>query len=208
MDMLTFFRTAARVAVIILARLTVSVLPGKVVVLFKENLRLVRRMDYASRDIFLNIESGVEYHVRLHSCAKEPETIQWIQEYVKPGDVFFDVGANVGAYSLVAAKTTDGKAKIYAFEPAFPNYAQLCRNVFLNNCAQSIVPLPVALSDRTGLDMFNYRTMISGGAHHAYGKAIDFRSDPFDPIFQQGALGYRLDDFISQYSIPPLITSK
>ena len=34
---------------------------------------------------------------------KEPETIRWIDELMKPGDHFFDVGANVGVFTLYAA---------------------------------------------------------------------------------------------------------
>lgn len=48
------------------------------------------------------------------SFEKEPVTIQWLAE-LAPGDVLVDVGANVGMYSLWAAKTRDGR--VCAFEP-------------------------------------------------------------------------------------------
>lgn len=46
--------------------------------------------------------------------------------YVKAGDIVFDVGANVGAWSKLAL---DRGAKVYAFEPQKDNYASLVQNV-------------------------------------------------------------------------------
>lgn len=180
-----------------------ALLPAKALALLKENLTLVRRMDYAPRPILLNIESRIEHDVRLHSCAKEPETVQWIEENVRAGDVFYDIGANVGAYSLVAAKANSGGVLIYAFEPAFRNYAQLCQNIYLNGCGESIVPLPIALSDKTSLENLNYQNLIPGGALHALGLPRDYKGDLFAPVFQQRTLSYRLDDLIRLFDIKP-----
>jgi len=186
-----------------MAKLLNRVLPDRAIALVKENLPLVGRMDYEPQPILLNIESSLEYHIRLHSCAKEPDTVKWIEEYVGEGDLLFDIGANIGAYSLIAAKATHGKATVYAFEPAFPNFAQLCHNIFLNGCGKNIVPLPIALSDQTTLDNLNYNNLTTGGALHALGKAVDFKDNPFDPVFQHQIISYRLDDFLSQFNIAP-----
>ena len=196
-------KALARVGTISLARSFNAFLPGKATALLKENLTIVRKMDYAPQPILLNIESSLEYNVRLKSCAKEPETVRWIEEFVKDGDTLFDIGANVGAYSLVAAKATGGKAKVYAFEPAFPNFAQLCHNIYLNGCGDTVVPLPIALSDRTVLDNLNYNNLKPGGALHAVGKPVDFKGREFRPVFQQGVLSYRLDDVVRQFALDP-----
>lgn len=50
---------------------------------------------------------------------KEPETIEWINSFGE-GCVFWDIGANVGIYSMYAALKT--KANVLAFEPAASNY--------------------------------------------------------------------------------------
>ena len=34
---------------------------------------------------------------------EEPETLEWIDTYIKPGQVLWDIGANIGLYSLYAA---------------------------------------------------------------------------------------------------------
>jgi FkbM family methyltransferase len=194
-------KAAIRTGIILLARSVVGLLPGRVVALIAENISFVRRMDYEEQTILLSIKSRWEYFSRLHSCVKEPETVRWIEEFVREGDVLYDIGANVGAYSLVAAKTTKGKAMVYAFEPAFPNFAQLCRNISLNRCEETIVPLPLALSDKTTLDTFNYNNLIPGGSFHALGDPVDFKGQPFVPVFQLRAVSYQLDDFISQFAI-------
>src|SRR5688572_14716010 len=62
-----------------------------------------RRLDYDRADIYLRVTSKVE-GFRIHACAKEPFTIEWIHGQLRAGDVLYDIGANVGAYSLVAAK--------------------------------------------------------------------------------------------------------
>src|SRR5262245_36848220 len=72
-------------------------LPDEYLLQIKNTIEIKRRMDYEPHDIYLNIDSSTEFETRLHSCAKEPDTVEWI-ESMKPGDTFYDIGANVGAY--------------------------------------------------------------------------------------------------------------
>ena len=143
----------------------------------RNGIKVTGKMDYARHDIYLHVDSMTEYETRLHSCRKEPDTVQWIEDSMKPGDIFYDVGANVGAYSLVAAKCFAGAVKVYAFEPAFLNFSQLCRNIFLNNCQETVFPLSVALSDKTIIDEFNYHDLVTGGSLHTLGETIDHKGD-------------------------------
>lgn len=201
--MLHLLRVFARTGVLVLARILRTLLPRTAMAILKENLALVERMDYSPQPILLNIESRIEHDIRIRSCAKEPETVEWIEECFRSGDVFYDIGANVGAYSLVAAKANSGGVLVYAFEPAFINYSQLCRNIYLNRLSSSIIPLPIALSGETCIDSLNYQNLIPGGALHALGAATDYKGEVFAPVFQQKTLGYRLDDFIRLFDIKP-----
>jgi len=128
------------------------------------------RLDHPRFDIEMVAESDIEVF-RLGSCAKEPETIAWIEGYIRPGDVFYDVGANVGAYSLVADRQMDGTGRVYAFEPGFSTFPTLVRNVFLNNVQDRVVPLSVALADSSGLVPITYSTVEAGGAKHTFGQS-------------------------------------
>lgn len=189
-----------------LARVAVSLfkrLPDRVLLELKMNIQVTRKMDYARHDIWLNIDSKVENDVRLVSCQKEPETVAWIEDFFREGDVFYDVGANVGAYSLVAAKFLGGKVKVYAFEPSFLNFPQLCKNIITNCCQDSIVPFQIALSDKTAIDVFNYHNLTPGGAIHTLGRAIDYKGDEFQPLLKQPVLAMRLDEFTKYFRAPP-----
>lgn len=195
-------RAGARATLVRLWSGLCAVLPDRVVLFLRSNTKLVKKMDYRGADVFLHIESDVEYVTRLHSCAKEPETIEWIQTFFQEGDVYYDIGANVGAYALVAAKGFKGKVRVYAFEPSFPTFKQLCTNIVLNDCQECIVPLQVALSDRTALQVLNYSSLLPGGALHALGAAVDYKGDRFQPTVRQPVLAFSLDDLIKYFDLP------
>ena len=131
-----------------------------------------------------------------------PETVAWIETFLKEDDIFYDVGANIGAYSLMAAKYHNSNIKVYAFEPGFSNFPQLVKNIVLNGCEESIIPLQVALSNKTIVGTFNYSNLVSGAALHALGEAIDELGRPFKPILRQPVLAYRVDDLVKQFRIP------
>src|SRR5687768_12995904 len=88
----------------------------------------VQQLDYPNRKILMEIETQVEQAFRVHSCSKEPWTIDLI-ERMEPGDVLYDVGANVGPYTLVAAALGH---RVVAIEPGYQNYARLCHNLAMN----------------------------------------------------------------------------
>src|SRR5262245_45216455 len=60
---------------------------------------------------------------------KEPCTLEWIETF-SADDVLFDIGANVGMYSIWAAATR--RCRVIAFEPEALNYALLNRNIEAN----------------------------------------------------------------------------
>jgi FkbM family methyltransferase len=179
-----------------------ELLPTRLIAAFKEKVDAVGRLDYQKAPIQLRLDSLAE-HGRLRSCEKEPETIAWIEQQVRPGDVVYDIGANVGAYAFVIDRFTGGRAKVYALEAAFATFAQLSRNVFLNQCAGRVVPLHVALGETTGVIGFNYRSLSPGTSLHTLGPAIDHREQPFEPVFVQPILSFRLDDLIETFRLEP-----
>ena len=60
---------------------------------------------------------------------KEPETIEWIDNF-KKDSVFYDIGANVGLYSIYASISKN--SKVFSFEPSFFNLELLARNIYSN----------------------------------------------------------------------------
>ena len=76
-------------------------------------------------------------------------TTNTFKEVVKEGDVVLDLGANLGYYSLLAARLVGSQGKVYAFEPEPRNYRLLLKNIKLNGYS-NIIPLQKAVSDETG----------------------------------------------------------
>lgn len=58
----------------------------------------------------------------------------WIWDYLKlkQGDVFIDVGANIGKYTILAAKIVKEKGRVIAIEPEPCNYEVLIKNISIN----------------------------------------------------------------------------
>jgi FkbM family methyltransferase len=181
--------------------IVIPFLPKRLWLRIREETAIVKRMDYERYPIHMCVDSWIENEVRLHSCNKEPGTIQWIENCFNPGDVFYDIGANAGAYSLIGFRFLKGKTKIYAFEPGFVTFPQLCRNIYLNNAGEAIVPLQVALSEETSLSAFHYQNLVPSGALHALGAPIDYRGRGFQPVLTLPILSYRLDDLVREFGL-------
>ena len=62
--------------------------------------------------------------------SKEPETLKWLDKNGGKNKVLFDIGANMGVYSIYFAKKFD--AQVFSFEPSFKNLEVLSKNVKLN----------------------------------------------------------------------------
>ena len=72
-----------------------------------------------------------------------------VQRLLSGDDVFWDVGANVGYFTLVAATALNHRGRIIAFEPGKNAYARLTENLALNPW-RNIQAFPVAVTDREG----------------------------------------------------------
>jgi FkbM family methyltransferase len=133
---------------------------------------------------------------RLASAEKEPFTVEWI-ETLGPGDVLYDIGANVGAYSLIAAKATGNQARVFAFEPSPATYRDLFRNVLHNDCADSITALPLALWSESKVLSFRFHLFRSGAAKHRVATELDLGHPRVANV-----IGVRLDDLIDLFGLP------
>jgi FkbM family methyltransferase len=130
---------------------------------------------------------------------KEPETIEWIDGF-QAGDVFWDVGANVGLYALYAAMTN--RLEVLAFEPSASNYLLLNRNVEINRASDRVRAYCVAFAGETRIDVLNMQSTQFGGAMATFAETKDFAGEAFQPSFCQGAIGFTIDEFIEQFDPP------
>ena len=140
--------------------------PDIVTIKVSERTRLVRRLDYPRANLRLLVTSSIEQRTRLHSSQKEPETVEWLERTFAASSVLYDIGANVGAYSLVAAATGGSGSRVIAIEASPFTFASLCANVLLNDFSGRITPLQLLLTERAGVRSFVLGSTIAGEASH------------------------------------------
>ncbi|MEZ5083785.1 MAG: FkbM family methyltransferase [Bacteroidales bacterium] len=99
---------------------------------------------FITRKLFWNGIKGFEYN-----------SVVIFVSLIKKSNVFFDIGANLGYYSLLAEKINPA-LNIFAFEPFSDAVTAFERNIKRNNF-KKIQIIPVGLSDKTGEDTLFYR---------------------------------------------------
>lgn len=132
--------------------------------------------------------------------SKEPETIQWIRNF-KPNSIFYDIGANVGMYSIFAA-INNKKNKIYSFEPHAGNFMSLVKNININNVSKTTFSFPVALSNKTKFTILYLDNMISGDSGHCLENSLDHNLNKINLPYQQNSFTTSLDDLIGKWKFP------
>mgnify|MGYP001281444479 CR=1 FL=1 len=112
---------------------------------------------------------------------KEPETIKWIESFSKE-DVFLDVGANIGIFTLFAISRGH---YVVAVEPEAQNFCLLNRNIHLNNFDKMVTTLCLALNDTKMIADLNLSSLEYGAALHSFGRSITHHEKEFIPTNKQ-----------------------
>ena len=125
---------------------------------------------------------------------KDPETVAWIDRF-QPQSTFWDVGANIGVFSLYAA--LDPTTQVVAVEPGAVNFFLLAASIELNRMEEQVSPFCIGFDERTQLSRLNATQSIPGASFK-----IDIGSDsrPFNS--SQAALCYSIDDFVGTFKVP------
>lgn len=77
----------------------------------------------------------------------EPAISSYIANALKPGDVFIDIGANVGYYSLLASHLVQNNGLVYSFEASPSIFTQLTENLAIN-AAHNVRAQQIAIGNR------------------------------------------------------------
>jgi len=128
---------------------------------------------------------------------KEPGTWDWIHKEVKPGDVFYDIGANIGIFTIVAAKGTGEKGKVFAFEPHSANFTRLLDNIILNGLQGIVVPCNFALNDANGFFPFNYFSSDTGSSNSQLSSVRSFSGGEYKPELSELKCAASVDGLIA-----------
>jgi FkbM family methyltransferase len=91
----------------------------------------------------------------------EPQVEDALLSLLGPGDVFYDVGANIGWYSLLAARAVGPTGRVVAFEPTAANTALLEANITGNRLANATT-IAAAVTDENGWATFLYGGSLEG----------------------------------------------
>jgi FkbM family methyltransferase len=148
---------------------------------------------YQCQDILFDIDFQDQIQKYIYLNLYEKVDIKIIEKYVKPGACCFDVGANIGYYSLHMAKTVGSSGRVFAFEPDPVNIARLDRNIALNHQTDVIKTYQLGLSSETATKRFS-RTLDSNSGWGRIGECDDLP----DKLEIQTT---SLDDFVSAHQI-------
>lgn len=97
-------------------------------------------------EMFLDLQTEKDYWLGTY----EPELQQTIELLVKPEQVVYDIGANIGFVTLMFARQTGEMGHVYAFEALPENVIRLRQNVDLNGYLERVTVVNAAVQDRAG----------------------------------------------------------
>ena len=149
--------------------------------------------------IFFTPNNLIDWRVRT-LLSKEPDTIQWINNFNKNKEIiFWDIGANIGLFSIYAAEKHRGNIKVIAFEPSSSNLRILTRNISINNFSNKIVVNQIALTNKKNvfLDM-NEPDFIEGSSLNTFGEKFNFEGKNFEAKQRYKIFGTTIDSMIDE----------
>ena len=145
----------------------------------------------------LSVPNGLCYWRAKTFSTKEPKTLEWIDSF-KKRSIFWDVGCNIGLYSIYAAKKDN---EVYGFEPSFFNLEVIARNINLNNLNNFSV-LPIALSDNTKMSELKLTSSMWGSAHSTFDKNYGGDGNKINEEFIYKTIGFSMDKILEILNIP------
>ena len=138
--------------------------------------------DVAGHKMFIDDQDSLRLSVaRIHGPG---ETAYFTRE-IKPGQTVVDMGANIGYFSLIFARSAGTTGRVYSFEPDPTNQALLRRNIALNNYS-NVVPEQLAVwKETTTLELFQSEE--NRGDHRTWAvdgrKAVEIKAVSLDDYF-------------------------
>ena len=156
--------------------------------------------DVQTKDGFLlRLNPRNEEHRRICYYGEHDERYELalLRKIIRPGDVFWDIGANVGYYSCLAARLVRASGRVVAFEPAPTTRKFLEDNIRLNAFG-NISVLPYAIGEHDGVAAIH---MIDP----ALGEGTASLNASDDKSFSVNVEVRRLDDLYSKLPPPMLV---
>lgn len=141
----------------------------------------------------------------LFAAGHHAESIATFREMISPGDVVYDIGANIGYYARLMAREMS-PSQVICFEPMRENAELLEKNVSLGQLEAKIRVFRVALSDRAGDELLQIDDVMGGTAvldRVSGGEAAEARKHIGLGPKTESVRVVRLDDLITTQKLPP-----
>lgn len=158
-----------------------------------------RAVSFRSQHMIFATPNSMSRYRAESFAAKEPETLEWI-EGLPEGAILWDVGANVGLYSIYAAKAR--RCCVYAFEPSVFNLELLARNIHHNQLQGRVTIVPLALGDALAVASFKMTSTEWGGALSCFGHAVDQNGAAIKAVFEYQTIAVSMDQALSLLQLP------
>ncbi len=134
---------------------------------------------------------------------KEKEVRKFLKDVMQAEDVLFDIGANIGVFSVYAAKIHP-KSTIFSFEPEYSNLNLLKNNVLANKVNVQVNIFSVGISDEAGISKLHLSSTDSGAAVHTESKNnISTTDEGYKVVWNEGIMTTTLDEFCRDQQIIP-----
>jgi len=130
---------------------------------FESEHKIIHPYPFRELKIKLDINSPSQQYMYRSYLLDEPyekETIDILTKYLTKEDIFIDIGAHIGYFTILGAYLAD---KVYSFEPDTDNYTHLIENCVLNKLPNVKINQSV-VSDRNGKATF-YTNIDNDGGH-------------------------------------------
>ena len=157
-----------------------------------------------TKPILFNIHSDLEKYRIDSFYEKEPETIVWIEncmsshEFESP--IFFDIGANIGIFSLYAASVNE-KSRVFSFEPSPKNFSSLIDNITINNY-HNVYPSYFAVSSKSEFTNLFIPDDRPGNSGAQINYPVDENGLEFNPKAIIPMLKVSIDTILNSLNIP------
>ena len=152
---------------------------------FLKKIDNFEKVNVNNREIFiLDMNYTTNYRIKTF-FSKEPETLSWIDKF-KNKSVFWDIGANIGLYSLYS-QFLDKEIEVISFEPSILNLPSLIKNIHKNKLENNISVITNPIYNNSLINKFNLSDIEEGAANSnftntelAYSPKLSYKTNSLD----------------------------
>jgi len=161
----------------------------------------MKKISLFNNNLHFQVSNDLETYRVESMLEKEAETIAWIKLWsTSRNQVFFDIGANIGIYSLFACYCSPQNS-VYAFEPVSNNYNALIQNINCNNY-ENIHAFNVCISNISQITSLFLSDERVGNSGAQIDTPINELGEVFSPKKIEKVISLSIDDLVNTFHFP------